>query len=229
MKRAALFAMAIMALAAASATSAAEGNCQLVKVAEWQLRPNHYLPVVDGAINGQGVQVLLDTGAFISAVNAAAASKLALPPAPLTTGYGRIDGIRSFGVEGERRSQGAYIGELRIGDAVRKDWLARVTPLPLSEDIALVLGYEFFHQLDVEFDLPHDAVRLFQPRIVRMPRSRIGLPPRSPYRSSRPVACNSWCPSTVSRSLRSSIREVALLGFRWRPLPRSASPQNRLA
>jgi hypothetical protein len=30
--------------------------------------------------------------------------------------------------------------------------------------LALLLGYDFFHQMDIEFDLPHRAVRLFQPK-----------------------------------------------------------------
>ena len=163
MRFALLFASAVAAIAATSAV-AGDKRCQLVKVAEWNLWQDHYRPIVDGAVNGQKVGILLDTGTFATFIRQAAATKLGLTLAPVTSGHGRIDGIRSYGIEGERRSEGAYISELRIGDAVRKDWLARITPVDSGDDIAVVLGYEFFHQLDVEFDLAHNVVRLFEPK-----------------------------------------------------------------
>ena len=75
MARALLFASALVVAATAVR---AENACQLVKIAEWPLWKNHYLPVVEGAINGQKVGVLLDTGAFATFVQRSAAAKLAL-------------------------------------------------------------------------------------------------------------------------------------------------------
>jgi len=194
MKPAALLAICVMALAACGAASAA---CQLATIAEWKLRPDHYMPVVDGAINGQKIGILLDTGAFATGISRTAAAKLGLPPAPVTSEHGRIDGLRSFGVEGERRSGAALISELRIGDAVRKDWLARVTPLGhLGGDVALLLGYEFFYQLDVELDLAHDAVRLFQPKdcerawLAYWSKDALAVPLESGARLQLPVSVN---------------------------------------
>lgn len=161
MKRGILFALALVA---ASSTNAADNPCQLVKIAEWQLRPDFYRPVVDGAINGQRIGVLLDTGAAVTLIRRSAATKLGLPLSPLR-GNRQLDATTLYGVGGEVRTDGAYVQEVRIADWVRKDWIAIVAgEQELAADYSLLLGYEFFHQLDVEFDLPHKAVRLFDPR-----------------------------------------------------------------
>ena len=154
MKRTALIAVFVMGLGTSHVAAAA---CQLATIAEWQLRPNHSLPVVDGAINGQRVGVLLDTGAYMSFVRQSSATQLALRSAP------QIAPSQNYGIMGASPVDGVYIDELRIGNAVRKDWIARVAgEQQLSEDVAVVLGYEFFTQLDIEFDLAHNVVRLFQ-------------------------------------------------------------------
>lgn len=164
MKYPVLFALALVTSGAATIADAADNQCQLVKVAEWSLRANAYRPVVDGAINGQKIGVLLDTGSAITLISRSAATKLGLPLSPLR-GNRQLDATRLYGIGGEVRTDGAYVDELRIADALRKDWIAIVAgEQELGDDISLLLGYEFFHQLDVEFDLPNRAVRLFQPK-----------------------------------------------------------------
>src|SRR5258708_39623204 len=67
----------VVALAlAAAAGAAAAGKCELKQIAEWPLRPNSYRPVGDGAINGQKVGMLLDTGAGSSVLRGGAAAEL---------------------------------------------------------------------------------------------------------------------------------------------------------
>jgi hypothetical protein len=64
---------------ALSATSAFGGsNCKLAKIAEWRVNPQAGRLIVEGAINGQRVGVVLDTGAFRSSVLRAAADRLGL-------------------------------------------------------------------------------------------------------------------------------------------------------
>jgi predicted aspartyl protease len=159
MKRAVHFASAILAMAAATgAQAASETKCQLVLVAQWSTRSDHYRPVVDGEINGQKIAVLLDTGAGVSMIHRSAAKKLGLTTSPAR-------GYRIWGIGGESQVEEAYIDELRIGDATRKKWVALVSGEHQSPgDLALVLGYDFFHQMDIEFDLKQGAVRLFQPK-----------------------------------------------------------------
>jgi len=158
MRSALLFASAIVALAAATTAAMADEKCQLVPIAEWTLRPSQRLPVVDGAINGRKVGILLDTGSYTSFVRRSAAMNIQLRLAPL-----RGSGI--YGVTESADVDGAYIDELRIGDLVRKDWLAPIAgERQLDGDLALVLGYDFFQQLDIELDFAHNSVRLFDAR-----------------------------------------------------------------
>jgi predicted aspartyl protease len=157
MKRAVLFVVAAMA-SAAGASAAEPKRCQLVTVAEWPLRANYYTPVIDGAINGHKIGIMLDTGASSSSIERAAVARLKLETSPLS-------GYRAFGIGGETRVEAAYIAELKIGAAVRKGWRAFVVgETAMIGDVALLLGDDFFSQLDVEFDLGNNVVRLFQPK-----------------------------------------------------------------
>jgi len=124
------------------------------RIAEWQLRARGRLPVVDGEINGQKVGILLDTGAETSVILRSAARRLGLT----RHGAGRV-----FGVGGEDHAEVTQVDEFRIGEAVRKNWRVLVAGEGGSgDDIAVYLGDHFFEQVDVEFDLAHNAVRLYE-------------------------------------------------------------------
>ena len=70
-----------------------------------------------------------------------------------------------WGVGGETQVEEAYIDEFKIGDAAHKNWVALVSgEHEFPGDLALLLGYDFLHQMDIEFDLTQRAVRLFQPK-----------------------------------------------------------------
>ena len=57
------------------------------------------------------------------------------------------------------------IDSFEIGSMVRRNWgMTVVGEADLGGDIAALLGEDFFHQADVEFDLAHNTVRLFQAR-----------------------------------------------------------------
>src|SRR5712671_666648 len=75
----------------------------------------HYRPVLDGAINGQKIGILLDTGAAMSLVLRSAAVKIGL------TRY-QAPGYRAFGIGGETRAETVHIDEFRIGQIARKNW-----------------------------------------------------------------------------------------------------------
>ncbi|MEK7752480.1 MAG: aspartyl protease family protein, partial [Acidobacteriota bacterium] len=75
------------------------------------------------------------------------------------------DGERMFGIGGETRVEVAFVDELRIGGAVNKGLSILVAgERDAFGNIALLLGADFFDNVDVEFDLPHNAVRLYQSR-----------------------------------------------------------------
>jgi predicted aspartyl protease len=139
------------------AVAAAPSDCKLMRVDEWAVRLERNLVLVDGAINGQTIRVMLDTGAMRSFVLRPAALRLGLPLR--TTPYA------SFGAGGSSYYDIVQLNDFRIGQAVRKGW-----SVPASGEndpgagIAFVLGEDFFSQVDVEFDLAHKSVRLFQPK-----------------------------------------------------------------
>src|SRR5205085_7901232 len=112
--------------------------------------------IVDAAINGQKIGVALDTGAELSFILRSAAVRLGLT-------VRRARGVRMFGLGGETEVQVAHLEEFKIGDATRKHWQMVVAgERDLGPDVAVLLGDDFLHAVDVEFDLAHDAIRLFQ-------------------------------------------------------------------
>jgi predicted aspartyl protease len=157
-KRTFLAAAAAIGLAMASNAGAQTQKCKLARIAEWPVRTEHYRPVVDGEINGKKIGILLDTGAQMSLVRRSATTKLGLTRSEAT-------GYRTFGIGGETHAEYVHIDEFRIGQAVRKNWRMLVAgEHDFSDDIAVLLGDDFFRQADVEFDLAHNAVRLYETR-----------------------------------------------------------------
>jgi clan AA aspartic protease (TIGR02281 family) len=143
-------------LVLAVSTAHAASNCKLMKIAEWQVKPQTGRLFVEGEINGQKVDILLDTGAVNSFVVRAAADRLGL------TRHEAL-GYRSYGIGGETHVEYAVIDELKIGTATRKNWRTFVLgEHDLERPYAFLVGYDFFDQVDVEFDLANNAVRIFQ-------------------------------------------------------------------
>jgi len=145
-------------LAAGDVAAAAESGCTLVKIADLPVRVIKNKLIVDGTINGRKMGVVLDTGAMMT---------LVLRPATDRLGLERHEarGYRMFGIGGETKAESVLIDDFRIGQASRKGWRMLVAgEHDLGEEAAVLLGEDFFDQVDVEFDLEHNAVRLFQPK-----------------------------------------------------------------
>jgi predicted aspartyl protease len=141
-----------------SPLAAAEApKCKLVRVAEWLLRNEYYSPVVDGAINGQKVRVLLDTGAAHTMIRRSAVRRLELVPTQ---------------VAGQPNTESVHISELRIGKSVRNGWNVQVAGQDdFGDDTAIVLGNDYLQQFDVEFDFQSNAVRVY--RAMECERARL--------------------------------------------------------
>jgi predicted aspartyl protease len=156
-----LAASAAIGLAMAGNAAAAETpKCKLARIAEWPVRTEYYRPIVDGEINGKKIGILLDTGAQMSLVQRSATTKLGLTRSDAT-------GYRASGIGGETHAEYVHIDEFRIGQTVRKNWRMPVAgEHDFSDDVAVLLGLgdDFFRQVDVEFDLAHNAVRLYETR-----------------------------------------------------------------
>lgn len=145
----------VCAALASPALGADPPKCQLVRIAEWPVRLERNLPVIEGSIDGKKVGILLDTGAYATVLTKAAAEKLGIAASPTATSM--------IGVGGESRIYLSRIQELRIGGAVRNNLRVRVAgerPIP---GVDFILGDDFFRGLDLEFDYAKGVVRLFQP------------------------------------------------------------------
>lgn len=130
----------------------------MIKIADLPVRLVRNKLIVDGAINGKKAGIVIDTGAAMTLMVRPAADRLGLE---------RRDarGYRLFGIGGESKAEWVLIDDFRIGQASRKGWRMLVAgDYDFGEDVAVFLGEDFFEQVDVEFDLAHSAVRLFQPK-----------------------------------------------------------------
>ena len=142
----------------AASTVGAASKCTLVKVADWPIRLERNRVMVDGAINGQKIGIILDTGAQRSLILRSATERLRLTRQ-------EVRGYRMFGVGGETHVEAASIDEFSVGSLTRKNWRVIVAgERDFGGDAAFLLGEDLFYQLDIEFDLAHRAVRLFQPK-----------------------------------------------------------------
>lgn len=142
--------------AVAGLAQADAAACTMAKIADLPVRVVKNKLIADGTINGQKTGVLIDTGAMMT---------LILRPATDQLGLRRQEarGYRIFGVGGETKAESVLIDDFRLGQASRKGWRMLVAgEHAIAGDAAVILGEDFFDQVDVEFDLAHDAVRLFQ-------------------------------------------------------------------
>ena len=143
---------ALSALAALIAPAAARADCKLVEIGDFHLDPSSPVPIVDGAINGEPVKILLDTGVSDSVVLRTAAVQLGVSMTPHAYG------------EDNASFQG-LIRELKIGSLAKSNVELDVADhLAAPPGVSLVLGDDFLSKADVEFDLAHNAVRMFQPQ-----------------------------------------------------------------
>lgn len=152
-RRILLFSAAAFALAGLA--QADVPACTLVKIADLPIRVVRNKLIVDGTINGQKIGVVIDTGATLT---------LILRPATDRLGLQRYEarGYRIFGMGGETNAESVLIDDFRLGQASRKGWRMLVAGEHEIAEGAVLLGEDFLSQFDVEFDLAHNVVRLFQ-------------------------------------------------------------------
>lgn len=154
--RAAGSALVALALILAGIASPALAKCTMTRLVEWPVRLERGHLMVDGAINGRKVGVMLDTGSDTFLFRSATA-RLGLAARVAR-------GRRIFGIGGETYVEETTVEDVRIGQLTRQNWPMLVAgERSFGDDVDLVLGEDFFEQADVEFDLPHGAVRLFRP------------------------------------------------------------------
>lgn len=137
---------------------AADAKCKFVRIVDWPVRIVRNNIVVDGAINGQKIGIILDTGTTRSLILRSSAVRLDLPKR-------EAPGYRMYGVGGESKMEIATVDDFKLGDVSTKGlqlFVAGENDLGQGQDV--LLGEDFLRRFDVEFDLAHGAVRLYQPR-----------------------------------------------------------------
>ena len=149
---------AVALVSMTSAAAAAPQDCKLIRIEEWPIRLERNLPIIDGEINGQKIGILLDSGAERSLMTRSAATRLML------TRYD-VAASRLYAVGRDRPLEAVRVEELRIGPAMRRNWdVLLAAEQDFGSEISLILGDDFLSAVDVEFDFPNRAVRLFQPK-----------------------------------------------------------------
>ena len=111
---------------------------------------------MSGAIDGQPVKILFDTGAAISMMPLAEAKRLNLT-------MSRLNGVRLYGVGGDTAAYDANVKELTVDKFTTRNLALVVGGDEYAKlGASLVLGDDFFSQRDVEFDLREGVVRMFR-------------------------------------------------------------------
>ena len=146
---------AFLGVALASTLSASALACTMTLIEEWQVRSINNHLIVDGTLNDHPIRIMLDTGAMATAILQSAARRLDLPRR-------RAIGYRMFGVGGETEVEVTNVDSFRIGPSEGKARRMFIIGAPdFAPGFDVMLGDDFFHKVDVEFDLAHGAVRLF--------------------------------------------------------------------
>jgi predicted aspartyl protease len=159
-----LIAAAAVAAATLAAPTLASADCKLLLLAEFKLDPTSYSPVVEGEINARKVKVLIDSGSTFSSVSAFAVNRLGLPSIQMM-------GMRAYGIGGDRAVYRAHINELKIGAFTKAGLDLYVAGDDSRAGPAeLILGEDVLSKVDTEFDLAHNAIRLFEPKDCTAPQ-----------------------------------------------------------
>ncbi len=167
----------IGALIGASVTAAATArpaaaDCRLERVVEFPVTVENRRPTVAAQINGAGAKFLLDSGAFYSMISSATASDFNLKLTP-------VRGLRVSGAGGMASTEVTTIRAFTLADQV----VHNVEFLVGGSDVgyAGVVGQNFLEKWDVEYDLAHGAVRLFETDGCKQKMLAYWVVPGQPY------------------------------------------------
>jgi tetratricopeptide (TPR) repeat protein len=165
----------VLALSSALLTSQvqAAGTCTLGRVAEIPITMAGTRPLINAKINNQEARFVLDSGAFYSMISTATAAEfnLKLTPGPY--------GLKLQGIGGTVTAQIATVKEFGIAGAL----IHNVEFLVGGSEVGSegLIGQNFLHQWDVEYDFSKGVVRLFKPEGCRKARMAYWLTPGQTY------------------------------------------------
>ena len=170
------------ALVSLFAATVAHADCKLTELAIFRLDPTSREPVVYGTINGHSARVLIDTGIAESLVVRSAAADLGVTLSP-QPGNGEATPATT-----------GLIRQLAVGGLTRTNVQMEVRDAPGAPGgAALILGEDFLSSMDLDFDLAHGVVRLFEAHDCTPPQlvywgSPYSQAPLAPWSAAAPAA-----------------------------------------
>ena len=167
--------LGVLALSSALLTSQvqAAGTCTLGRVAEIPITMAGTRPLINAKINNQEARFVLDSGAFYSMISTATAAEFNLKSTPGPYG------LKLQGIGGTVTAQIATVKEFGIAGAL----IHNVEFLVGGSEVGSegLIGQNFLHQWDVEYDFSKGVVRLFKPEGCRKARMAYWLTPGQTY------------------------------------------------
>ena len=149
-------AAALCALSATAAVSAAQ--CTLKNFAEFPITMVGMRPLMTAKINDAEVRFVVDSGAFYSLMSGASAAQLKLKTSP-APGWFMVKGVHGAADEVSI----AKVQNFEISGATLHNVEFLVGGSDVGQGSMGVLGQNFLHIADVEYDLGGGAIRLFSP------------------------------------------------------------------
>jgi predicted aspartyl protease len=135
--------------------SSAHADCQMIEMTKLPIEVRGNQLIVPGKLRGEPIRLLADTGASRTIFSLAAVKKAGLSV--------EESGARAMGVGGEHRLLQATFDDLEIGGMKLSSKRLFVNPEGFS-NIAGLLGFDFFGQIDFELNLKAGEMKLFQLR-----------------------------------------------------------------
>jgi len=148
--------LALAALALSAAASMAQASCTLSKYAEFPVTMTGLSPLLDASVNGAPARFMLDSGAALSEITPAKATEFKLsttrlPPSAAMQGVGGLEFISIAHVKSFVAAGANFSGILFLVGG-NEFW----------SGASGLLGQNFLHLGDQEYDLGHGVARLWK-------------------------------------------------------------------
>jgi tetratricopeptide (TPR) repeat protein len=150
-------ALGLLGLTVLGTSSAAERHCTLAHLPDIPVTMSGLRPMVHAQINGRDALLIADSGAFFSMIAPAAVQEYGLTVDPSFQGL-TVAGVGGLERAGVARAATFTILGTRFPNV---DFIAAGS---VFGDAVGILGQNFFHNWDVEYDLANGVIRLVRPK-----------------------------------------------------------------
>lgn len=137
----------------------AAARCTLGKLAEFPITMNGLRAQTLAKVNGQSVALTVDSGAFYSMISPASAATLGLQLSPMPAGFN----VQGFG-GGTAKVMYTTVKTLTLAGADLHNIGFLVGGSEIGAGSIGLMGRNILHVGDIEYDLEHGFIRLFEPK-----------------------------------------------------------------